>query len=176
MGGKVRPRKEWRTAPFFDFDDPEGGLNEFVATTQFRVRRGNERDGPEDDERLFTPLSCCSQWRPAGGDGGRGAAFLNSRILYYFAQTWRAIGTAITAIAVIIEAAAATLAEVIANRCRCFSRRALPLGSNPPGLANNAAPVLDAKVVTFAASNIFFQVPQLISQSANLVVAIPLAH
>ena len=29
-----------RTIRFFDFDHPEGGLNEFVVTTQFRVRRG----------------------------------------------------------------------------------------------------------------------------------------
>ena len=44
-----------RTIRFFDFDHPESGLNEFVVTTQFRVRRGNERDGPEDDERLVIP-------------------------------------------------------------------------------------------------------------------------
>ncbi len=44
-----------RTVRFFDFDHPESGLNEFLVTTQFRVRRGNERDGPEDDERLVIP-------------------------------------------------------------------------------------------------------------------------
>ena len=26
-----------------------------MVTTQFRVRRGSERDGPEDDERLVIP-------------------------------------------------------------------------------------------------------------------------
>ena len=30
-------------------------MNEFLVTTQFRLRRGNERDGPEDDERLVIP-------------------------------------------------------------------------------------------------------------------------
>ena len=44
-----------RTVRFFDFDHPEGGLNEFVVTTQFRVRRSNERGGPEDDERMVIP-------------------------------------------------------------------------------------------------------------------------
>ncbi len=44
-----------RTVRFFDFDHPEGGLNEFVVTTQFRVRRGSERDGAEDDERMVIP-------------------------------------------------------------------------------------------------------------------------
>ena len=29
--------------------------NEFVVTTQSRVRQGNERDGPEGDERLDSP-------------------------------------------------------------------------------------------------------------------------
>ena len=32
-----------RIVRFFDFDHPANGLNEFVVTTQFRVRRGNER-------------------------------------------------------------------------------------------------------------------------------------
>ena len=41
---------------FFDFDDPGGGLNEFVVTTQFRVRRGNERGSSlENDERMVIP-------------------------------------------------------------------------------------------------------------------------
>ena len=44
-----------RTIRFFDFDHPEGGLNEFVVTTQFRVRRGRERGGPENDERMVIP-------------------------------------------------------------------------------------------------------------------------
>ena len=44
-----------RTVRFFDFDHPVGGLNEFVVTTQFRVRRGNERGNLEDDERLVIP-------------------------------------------------------------------------------------------------------------------------
>ena len=47
--------RDTRTVRFFDFEHPEAGLNEFVVTTQFRVRRGNERDGPEDDERLVIP-------------------------------------------------------------------------------------------------------------------------
>ena len=44
-----------RNVRFFDFDHPEGGLNEFVVTNQFRVRRGNERGGPENDERMVIP-------------------------------------------------------------------------------------------------------------------------
>ncbi len=47
--------RDTRTVRFFDFDHPEGGLNEFVVTTQFRVRRGNERSGDEDDERVIKP-------------------------------------------------------------------------------------------------------------------------
>ncbi len=47
--------RDSRTVRFFDFDHPEGGLNEFVVTTQFRVRRGNERGGAEDDERMVIP-------------------------------------------------------------------------------------------------------------------------
>ena len=43
------------TVRFFDFDHPEGGLNEYVVTTQFRVRRGNERGRVEDDERMVIP-------------------------------------------------------------------------------------------------------------------------
>ena len=44
-----------RIARFFDFDHPEGGLNDFVVTTQFRVRRGSERGSVEDDERMVIP-------------------------------------------------------------------------------------------------------------------------
>ena len=47
--------RDSRNVRFFDFDHPESGLNEFLVTTQFRVRRGNERDGLEDDERLVIP-------------------------------------------------------------------------------------------------------------------------
>ena len=47
--------RDSRTVRFLDFNHPEGGLNEFVVTTQFRVRRGNERGGPEDDERMVIP-------------------------------------------------------------------------------------------------------------------------
>ncbi len=49
------------TVRFFDFDHPESGLNEFVVTTQFRVRRGHPSTSPrrageiEDDERLVIP-------------------------------------------------------------------------------------------------------------------------
>ena len=47
--------RDVRTVRFFDFDQPESGLNEFVVTTQFHVRRGNERGGTEDDERMVIP-------------------------------------------------------------------------------------------------------------------------
>ena len=47
--------RDSRTVRFFDFDHPKGALNEFVVTTQFRVRRGNERGGPENDERMVIP-------------------------------------------------------------------------------------------------------------------------
>ena len=47
--------RDTRTVRFFDFEHPEGGLNEFVVTTQFRVRRGNERGGADDDERMVIP-------------------------------------------------------------------------------------------------------------------------
>ena len=47
--------RDSRNVRFFDFNHPESGLNEFVVTTQFRVRRGNERAGLEDDERLVIP-------------------------------------------------------------------------------------------------------------------------
>ena len=39
----TRRGQDTRNVRFFDFDSPEGGLNEFVVTTQFRVRRGNEK-------------------------------------------------------------------------------------------------------------------------------------
>ena len=44
-----------RNVRFFDFDHPEGGLNEFVVTTQFRVRRGSEKSEGEDDQRVIKP-------------------------------------------------------------------------------------------------------------------------
>ena len=47
--------RDSRIVRFFDFDHLKGGLNEFVVTTQFRVRRGNERGGAEDDERMVIP-------------------------------------------------------------------------------------------------------------------------
>ena len=47
--------RQSRIARFFDFEHPEGGLNEFVVTTQFRVRRGNERRNLEDDQRVVKP-------------------------------------------------------------------------------------------------------------------------
>ncbi len=47
--------RETRIVRFFDFDHPEGGLNEFVVTTQFRVHRSNERGDMEDDERMVIP-------------------------------------------------------------------------------------------------------------------------
>ena len=48
-------RSHSRNVRFFDFKHPESGLNEFVVTTQFRVRRGNEQGGEEDDERMVIP-------------------------------------------------------------------------------------------------------------------------
>ena len=39
-----------RVVRFFDFEHPTGGLNEFIVTTQFRVRRGLERDLYEEEE------------------------------------------------------------------------------------------------------------------------------
>ncbi len=47
--------RQSRIARFFDFDHPEDGLNDFVVTTQFRVRRGNERRDLEDDQRVVKP-------------------------------------------------------------------------------------------------------------------------
>ena len=47
--------RDSRTVRFFDFDHPEEGLNEYVVTTQFWVRRANERGGTEDDERMVIP-------------------------------------------------------------------------------------------------------------------------
>ena len=47
--------RETRTVRFFDFEHPEGGLNEFVVTTQFRVRRSNERGNVDDDQRMVIP-------------------------------------------------------------------------------------------------------------------------
>ena len=44
-----------RIVRFFDFDHPDSGLNEFVVTTQFRVRRSNERSNIDDDERMVIP-------------------------------------------------------------------------------------------------------------------------
>ena len=53
-------RQETPTVRFFDFDHPEPGvgLNEYIVTTQFRVRRGSERGArrsSEDDERVVKP-------------------------------------------------------------------------------------------------------------------------
>ena len=47
--------QDTRNVRFFDFDHPEGGLNEFVVNTQFRVRRGNEKSDTEDDQRVIKP-------------------------------------------------------------------------------------------------------------------------
>ena len=46
--------RDTRTVRFFDFDDPVGG-NEFVVTTQFRVRRGNDKGDPNDDRKMVIP-------------------------------------------------------------------------------------------------------------------------
>ena len=47
--------RDTRTVRFFDFDDPVGGGNEFVVTTQFRVLRGNEKGDLSDDQRVVIP-------------------------------------------------------------------------------------------------------------------------
>ena len=47
--------RDSRTVRFFDFDDPVGGLNEFVVTTQFRVLLGNEKGDLNDDQRVVIP-------------------------------------------------------------------------------------------------------------------------
>ena len=47
--------RDTRTVRFFDFDDPVGGQNEFVVTTQFRVLRGNEKGDLNDDRRVVIP-------------------------------------------------------------------------------------------------------------------------
>ncbi len=44
-----------RIVRFFDFDNPATGLNEFVVTTQFRVRRGTDRGSDDDDSRVIKP-------------------------------------------------------------------------------------------------------------------------
>ena len=44
-----------RNVRFFDFERPDGGLNEFVVTTQFRVRRSSEKSDDEDDQRVIKP-------------------------------------------------------------------------------------------------------------------------
>ena len=51
----TRRGQDTRNVRFFDFDHPEGGLNEFVVTSQFRVRRGNEKSDTEDDQRVTKP-------------------------------------------------------------------------------------------------------------------------
>ena len=55
VGTSTASGRQSRIARFFDFDHPKGGLNEFVVTTQFRVRRGNERRDLEDDQRVVKP-------------------------------------------------------------------------------------------------------------------------
>ena len=53
--------QDTRNVRFFDFDHTESGLNEFVVTTQFRVRRGNPSTGSgqanevEDDQLVIKP-------------------------------------------------------------------------------------------------------------------------
>ena len=57
----TRRGQDTRDVRFFDYDHPEGGLNEFVVTTQFRVRRGNpstssgQANEVEDDQRVIKP-------------------------------------------------------------------------------------------------------------------------
>ena len=47
--------QDTRNIRFFDFDHPEDGLNEFVVTTQFRVRHSSEKSDTEDDQRVIKP-------------------------------------------------------------------------------------------------------------------------
>ena len=57
----TRRGQDTRNVRFFDFDHPDGGLNEFVVTTQFRVRHGNPSTSSgqavevEDDTRVIKP-------------------------------------------------------------------------------------------------------------------------
>jgi type I restriction enzyme, R subunit len=58
LGVEVPGGRRTRIVRFFDFEhpDPEAGRNEYMVTTQFRVRRANDRDGDrEDDERVVKP-------------------------------------------------------------------------------------------------------------------------
>ena len=50
-------RPETPTVRFFDFDHPQPGvgLNEYIVTTQFRVRRANESATTEDDQKVIKP-------------------------------------------------------------------------------------------------------------------------
>ena len=48
-------QRETRIVRFFDFEHPEGGLNEFAVTTQLHVRRSGERGNVVDDERSVIP-------------------------------------------------------------------------------------------------------------------------
>ena len=52
--------RETRTVRFFDFEHPKSGLNEFVVTTQFRVRRSNERGNVDDDKEWSFQTWCSS--------------------------------------------------------------------------------------------------------------------
>ena len=51
----TRHGQDTRNVRFFDFDHPDGGLNEFIVTTQFRVCRGSEKSDTEDDRRVIKP-------------------------------------------------------------------------------------------------------------------------
>ncbi len=48
--------RETRIVRFFDFDYPARGLNEFVVTTQFRVRKGNETGGQSGGRTVIPDL------------------------------------------------------------------------------------------------------------------------
>lgn len=47
--------RETRIARLFDFDCPDGGHNEFIVTTQFRVRGSCKQGNLEGDERIIKP-------------------------------------------------------------------------------------------------------------------------
>ena len=49
-----------RIVRFFDFDHPEGVLNEFVVTTQFRVRRATSGAARRTMSAWSSPTLCCS--------------------------------------------------------------------------------------------------------------------
>ncbi len=52
----VSPKRKTRIVRFFDFEHPEGSLNEFVVTTQFHVHRGSEWSNLNDERAVIPDL------------------------------------------------------------------------------------------------------------------------